>query len=301
MGEILVGTCSWAEKSLIKSGEFYPKHISSAEERLRYYSGVFNTVEVDSTFYAIPALRTVHLWSARTPEDFIFHIKAYAALTGHGVNPKTLPPDLRGAIKKDQQEKPLIYIKDRALIEELFNRFKDSLRPLINSGKLGLLVFQYPPWLHYSQRALEKILKTKSLLDGLELAVEFRHGSWLKAQNRHSVLRFLHENKITYIIADEPQFGTLDTVPYLPEVTTEFAYFRFHGRNTSTWLKRGIETSLRYDYLYSAEELMEFVPDIKRLSLKTRKTYAMFNNCHGASAVKNALMLMKLLQESTIS
>ncbi len=295
MSEILVGTCSWAERTLIKSGEFYPKQVRSSEDRLRYYSKTFKTVEVDSTYYAIPALRTIHLWSVRTPEDFIFHIKAYAALTGHGINPKTLPPDIRKNLGKDLSDKAYLYIKDPGLIEELFYRFKDSLRPLKDSNKLGLLVFQYPPWFRYSTKAMDEILKIKTYLEGLSLGVEFRHGSWLTEKNRKVVLSFLQKNQLTYIVADEPQFGTLETIPYLPETTTEIAYFRLHGRNTENWLKKGIETSLRYDYLYSDNELMGFVPDIKRLSKKAKRVFVMFNNCHGASAVKNALRLMELL------
>jgi uncharacterized protein YecE (DUF72 family) len=88
-----IGTCSWTEKTLIQSGEFYPKGTKTAEARLKHYASHFNTVEVDSTYYAIPDLRNTHLWAYRTPEDFVFHIKVYGALTGHGVDPKTL---LRG-------------------------------------------------------------------------------------------------------------------------------------------------------------------------------------------------------------
>ena len=94
---VRVGICSWAEKTLVASGEFYPPEAKSAEERLRYYATRFDTVEVDSTYYAIPDQRTAWLWDARTPRDFTFHIKAYGALTGHAIDPKTLPGDLRGA------------------------------------------------------------------------------------------------------------------------------------------------------------------------------------------------------------
>ncbi|RMG69432.1 MAG: DUF72 domain-containing protein, partial [Nitrospirae bacterium] len=154
MGDVLVGTCSWAEKSLIESREFYPSNIRTAEERLRYYAERFSTVEVDSTYYAIPLKNTVFLWSVRTPEGFIFHIKAYGALTGHGISPKTLPSDLKGELPKEALEKERLYLKARALIEELFRRFKDSLIPLKERGKLGLIVFQFPPWFRYSKKSL---------------------------------------------------------------------------------------------------------------------------------------------------
>ena len=296
MGEVFVGTCSWAEKSLVKSGEFYPPYVKTAEDRLRYYSERFSTVEVDSTYYAIPSLRTVQLWSLRTPESFTFHIKAYGALTGHGIDPKTLPPDIRDSLSKEEIGKGRLYIKDRALIEELFKRFRDALRPLKDSGKLGVLVFQYPPWFRYGRRSFDEILRTADLLKGYDLAVEFRQGSWFMYGREREVFEFLRKHNITYITADEPQMGTPDTIPYIPEVTTDIAYLRLHGRNRENWLKQGIETSLRYDYLYSDEELKGFVPDVKRLSKRAKRTFVMFNNCHGASAVKNALRMIELLR-----
>src|SRR5689334_19781878 len=95
MPSFRVGTCSWAEKSLIESGEFYPQGVSSAEDRLRFYATHFDTVEVDSTYYAIAADRTTALWAERTPDNFLFHVKVYGALTGHGIDPRTLPKALR--------------------------------------------------------------------------------------------------------------------------------------------------------------------------------------------------------------
>ncbi|RMG68683.1 MAG: DUF72 domain-containing protein [Nitrospirae bacterium] len=164
-------------------------------------------------------------------------------------------------------------------------------------GKLGLIVFQFPPWFRYSKKSLEEILKTRELMSGFDMAVEFRHGSWLLEKNRKDLFSILSREGITYVTADEPQYGTLDTIPYIPEATTETAYIRLHGRNRENWLKRGIATSLRYDYLYSEKELRELLPSIRRLAEKTRKTFVMFNNCHGASAVKNALQMMELLNQ----
>lgn len=97
---IHVGTCSWTEKTLIQSREFYPKEAKTPEARLRYYAETFDTVEVDSTYYAIPDGRNTYLWADRTPENFIFHIKVYGALTGHGIDPKTLPKDIQEILPK---------------------------------------------------------------------------------------------------------------------------------------------------------------------------------------------------------
>jgi uncharacterized protein YecE (DUF72 family) len=139
---IYVGTCSWAEKTLIKSGEFYPKGVSTAEDRLRFYSGNFRTVEVDASYYAIPDRRTTALWAQRTPGGFLFHVKAYGALTGHGVDLRTLPKDLQGLFPADERHGRYVYIKNTEIKKTLFERFKDSLGPLVKAGKLGVVVFQ---------------------------------------------------------------------------------------------------------------------------------------------------------------
>jgi uncharacterized protein YecE (DUF72 family) len=89
--------------------------------------------------------------------------------------------------------------------------------------------------------------------------VEFRHGSWLEPDRLESVLHFFREHQLTYIVADEPQYGNLATILFLPNITTDIAYFRFHGRNSEHWLKKRIETSLRFAYLYSEDELKEFI------------------------------------------
>ena len=86
MGKLYIGTASWTDKTLIESGRFYPKGVSTAEARLRFYAERFDTVEVDSSYYAIPAERNAVLWAKRTPEGFIFNIKAYSMLTGHPPN-----------------------------------------------------------------------------------------------------------------------------------------------------------------------------------------------------------------------
>jgi uncharacterized protein YecE (DUF72 family) len=291
---IRVGTCSWTEKTLIQSGEFYPAGVKTAEGRLRYYAGCFDTVEVDSTYYAIPDRRNTYLWVDRTPEKFIFHIKAYGALTGHGIDPRTLPKDIFNALPEKDRSEKYVLVKEPSLLRLIAERFRDALTPLARSNKLGMLVFQFPPWFHCNTSNYDYILGCRELMRGLPVAVEFRHGSWLTPESRDSVFQFLREHALTYITADEPDYSTLATVPFIPQTTTDVAYFRFHGRNKDTWLKKGVETSLRYSYLYSDEELKEFVPPILSCDKKTKVTYAMLNNCHGGFAMRNALRLKEL-------
>ncbi|MCX5886220.1 MAG: DUF72 domain-containing protein [Proteobacteria bacterium] len=294
---IRAGTCSWTEKTLINSGEFYPKEASTAESRLKYYASHFDTVEVDSTYYAIPDIRNVILWAQRTPKDFIFHIKAYGAMTGHGIEPKTLPRDIFNQLSEKDRSEKQIYIKDDYLLKLITKKFADNLYPLMNADKLGVIVFQFPPWFQYRSQNLDYTLKCKELMNNLPVAVEFRHGSWLTSEKVDSVVHFLRKHQLTYITADEPQYDSLATVPFLPDVTTDIAYFRFHGRNKGNWLKKGVEISKRYDYLYADGELREFTKPIRNTSKRAKTTFAMFNNCHGGSAVKNALRLRELMEE----
>ncbi len=294
---IRVGSCSWTEKTLIQSGEFYPTKVRTAEGRLRYYASLFDTVEVDSAYYAIPDMRTTSLWAERTPDDFIFHIKAYGALTGHGVDPKTLPKDIFDSLTEKDKEARNIYIREQSLVRIIAARFREALAPLVNTKKLGVIVFQFPPWFQYGEKNLDSIIKSKELMQDLPIAVEFRQGNWLAPDRRDTVFDFLRAHQITYIAADEPQYGNLATISFLPQLTTDVAYFRFHGRNKENWLKKGIETSLRFAYLYSDEELKEFVPAVKDLEKRAKVAYVMFNNCHGGFAMKNALKMKELLKE----
>ncbi|MDA8240102.1 MAG: DUF72 domain-containing protein [Nitrospiraceae bacterium] len=161
---IRVGTCSWTEKPLLKSGEFYPTESKSAEDRLRYYATLFDTVEIDSSYYAIPDMRNASLWVERTPRDFVFHMKAFAALTGHAVAPGALPPEVYRSLSDPEKNGKQVYIKETELLMAIGRRFVDALAPLKDAGKLGVVVFQFPPWFHYRPQYLDRIVDYTSLM-----------------------------------------------------------------------------------------------------------------------------------------
>jgi uncharacterized protein YecE (DUF72 family) len=293
MNNIFIGTCSWTDRSLISTDEFYPKGVKTSEGRLRYYSSIFRCVEVDSSFYALPSERNSILWVERTPEDFVFNIKAFAVMTHHGIRPEALPPDLRGNIRSE--EKGRVFIKDKEIIEEVFRRFKEAIEPIRVRNKLGIVVFQYPPWFKKEAESLKIILEAKRYMEDYEIGVEFRNRSWLDENQRSDTLSFLRDNQITYIISDAPQVRDSRTVPYIVDCTTDTAYFRFHGKNVENWLKKDIQTFERYDYEYNENELMAFASDIDRISRKVRRVFAMFNNHRGSQAIRNALTLKRIL------
>lgn len=291
-GAIRVGTCSWAEKSLIDSGTFYPAQVTSPEARLRYYAARFDTVEVESSFYSIPTSAMVAAWSQRTPAGFLFHLKAHGALTGHAIDAKTLPPEVRELLPAADRSEEALQLSDTVALKALATSCVAALEPLRAARRLGFIVFQFPPWFGYSKANLVYLLHCKELLARVPIAVEFRHGSWLTHHHTDYLLAFLREHRITYIACDEPQYGTLATAPFYPDCTTSIAYLRLHGRNAENWLDH---STPRYDYRYRPDELLLFSAQAERLSEKARMVFIMFNNCYVGHAVSNALHLKRML------
>ena len=146
MNNVLIGTASWADPSLIKCGTFYPPDAKSPEARLRFYASQFPLVEVDSPYYAIPSANTAKLWAERTPDDFVFDAKAFRALTTHQTKPKAFPKFISESLP--DKTKKTVYYKDlpNELRDALWSEFKNALVPLKKAGKLGVVLFQFPPW-----------------------------------------------------------------------------------------------------------------------------------------------------------
>src|SRR5687768_6799114 len=146
---IRIGICAWADQALIDDGSFYPRKSMTPEARLRYYAGFFDTVEINSSFYAIPAARNVLRWTERTPPGFVFNIKAYALLTGHNPRPETLPDEvealLPSRIARTHRGEVQASAMPREALDITFRLFRASLGPLEDSGKLGYVLFQFAP------------------------------------------------------------------------------------------------------------------------------------------------------------
>ena len=276
---IRVGTCSWADETL--TTVWYPRGISSGEERLRYYAERFDVVEANSTYYRLPEHAMAERWAERTPEGFTMHVKAFGVMTRHPVKVDALPPDLRDEAPKDDRgrvERP-----SREFRAEIFRRFSDALEPLRAARKLGGVLMQFPPYVVYRPQALEYLEWAQAQLPGDELLVEFRHSSWLDEENRAAVLDFLERRGLTYVTVDAPRTGARNVLPTVIARTTSTAYVRFHGRNAATWNKRTGSAAERFDYLYSTDELREWVGPLRELAEEAQVVYAMFNNNGRAS------------------
>jgi uncharacterized protein YecE (DUF72 family) len=294
---ILVGTCSWTERSLVTSGRFYPPELKSAEERLRFYAEQFPIVEVDSTYYGLPSERNAALWVERTPEEFIFDIKAFALFTQHPTPVDSLPKDVREALPAALHSKRNIYYRDipPEVRDELWQRFASALLPLDSAGKLGVVLFQFPPWFMPGHESRAYVLEAQERLPQYRVAVEFRNNRWLSDLNRDRTLDFLRQNRLPFVCVDEPQ-GLMNSVPPVAEATAEIGLVRFHGRNREMWAKKGATTGERFDYLYSEQELAEWLPAIERLAGETRELHLLMNNCVQDKAVVNARQLALMVE-----
>ena len=307
---IRVGTCSWADETLTKI--WYPPGIRSGEDRLRYYAEHFDAVEANSTYYRLPDPHAAQLWAERTPAGFTMHVKAFGVMTRHPVKLQQLPTDLRDVPTDDRGrvERP-----SREFRAEVFRRFHDALEPLRAAGKLGGILMQFPSYVVFKPQSLEYIEWAQEQLRGDEMLVEFRHASWLDEEHRAETLSFLEDRGLTYVVVDAPRTGGRNVLPTVLAVTSDTAYTRFHGRNADTWNKRTGSAAERFDYLYSEEELREWVPRLRELAGQAKTAYAMFNNngrstmpsLEGgeerqvAQAPTNALMLKGLLAAAKLA
>ena len=118
----------------------------SAEERLRFYAGQFNTVEVDSTYYALPAERNAKLWAERTPAGFLFNIKPFALMTQHPAEMSRLPKELREMVPAAERSNRQLTRPSKEVVDVAFQMFWSAMSPLRESGKLGMVAFQFPPY-----------------------------------------------------------------------------------------------------------------------------------------------------------
>ena len=189
-----MGTSGWSYPEWV--GVFYP---TSTESKLKHYTQVFPTAEIDSTFYAFPQSGTVMGWNKFSPKDFTFCAKV----------PQTVTHDKLADIGPS--------------LESELDRFAELMLPLNNNGKLGCLLLQMPPKYKYDLNHLENFLSI--LPHGFKYAIEFRHKSWLQA----STWPMLSKYNVAYTIVDEP------LLPPEVHVTADFAYIRWHGHGTRPW------------------------------------------------------------------
>ena len=294
---IRLGTAGWTDKTLLAPGLFYPDGIDSAEDRLRYYSSRFPLVEIDSSYYGLPVRRNSELWADRTPDGFKFDIKAYALMTGHPTEVARLPRALRELLPPQSAAQRRVYPRDLPpeIYDEVWAIFRDAIEPLVNAGKLGAVLLQYPQWFMPSAAARNAIIEARDRLDGIPCTVEFRNRAWLDTRARDRTLEFLNDHGLPYVIVDEPQ-GLPNSVPPVAAVTaSRLAIVRFHGRRDDMWNRRGVSVADKYRYLYDRDELASWVPRVLEVAEKAEETHVVFNNCYANYGTTNALEMSAML------
>jgi len=260
---IRVGTCAFSDHE-----GFYPQGLP-AGERLRFYAQRFDLVEVDSTFYGLPRPATLERWLQATPDGFTMDIKAERRMTGH--------------------------VRGIALGEQLgaCREFAALFREFRQSGRMGPVLLQFPPWLARSPEAEDSVRALRAALEDFPVSVEMRNRSWYGGGGE-AFFALLREVGAAHVVADEPQVGQ-GSVPLVPAVTAETAILRLHGRNAETWYVRGGSSQDRFYYLYSPEELAALRRTAQELARSAGEVHVLFNNNHGDFAIRGALSMQQML------
>lgn len=273
MTTIRLGTCSFADEALVNA--WYPTGIRTGEERLRWYAERFDTVEIDSSFYRLPTAKTTAAWAERVPDGFVFHVKAFAPMTRHGVRHALLPPSVQELVEPDERGR--VERMPRDVRGVVFGAFENAVEPLRAAGKLGGILLQMAPYVVFRDRSLEYLEWAAKQLEGYDVLVEFRHYSWFDDEHRAETLAFLEQHGLTNVIVDAPRSEAKNLIPTVVALTSPTAYVRLHGRNASKWNVRGGGAADRFDYVYSDAELAEWVEPMRELAEGAEQAYVLAN------------------------
>ena len=294
-----IGIASWTDPTMTARGVFYPPKTTNAESRLRFYSSRFPIVEVDASYYALPARSNAELWVERTPDNFTINVKAHALMTGQPSEVARLPQIVRDALPAELAAKKRIYANELPpeLRNGIWTLFLDALEPLRASGKMGAILMQYPKWVTPTRENAALIEDARLRLEGWRAAVEFRNKLWFSDRLRERTLDLLRRNELAYVAVDSPP-GFDSSVPRIGEATSNaLAVVRFHGRNTDTWEAKVAQVSQRFRYLYDAEQLGEWLSTIRALTERADEVHVLFNNCYANYATTNAFEMTALLMK----
>lgn len=271
-----IGTCGYSYPGVPPngwSGVFYPKLGRGRVDALEFYAAHFNCVEINSTFYRPASAAMAHGWLAKTPGDFIFTAKAWRKFT----HPQELGHNgaMAGA-------------KWPAFDQADVARFTDGMAPLLEAGRLGALLLQYPASFARDDANLERLAAALASFPGVAKVVELRHKSW--SDRRADTEALLDRYQATWAFIDEPKFPS--SVKQDLTGRGELAYLRLHGRNQEKWW-RPDNPWQRYDYFYQPENIYRLAAKLKQLNGQKpqAKAYVFFNNHARGQAVANALML----------
>ena len=265
--KIRVGPAGWSYPDW--EGIVYPPGKRRGFDPLAYLAGYFDALEINSTFYRPPAPSAAARWAERVAgnQDFRFTVKLYRNFTHQA----------------------------ESLTEDEIRRWREGLEPLRAAGLVGAVLAQFPYSFHYTEENRAWVARIRDLFPSDPLVLEARHRSWASP----AAPLFLKGLGIGFCNIDQPRVS----YSLLPSAiaTSPVGYARFHGRNARDWFREGAGRDARYDYLYSAEELEEWVPRIGKMGEESREVYAIANNHYRGQAVCNALELRARLEGRNVS
>ena len=290
-GRVLFGTTSWADRSLVQSGAFYPRKTMTARARLAHYASRFPLAEIATTYRFPPTPELAVQWAERTPPGFTFDVRAWSLLTGAPTLPDSLWPDLQDQVRDRSRDNRRLYAShlSPSALDECWDRFAHALLPLHEAGKLGVVILQYPGWFSPRPEAWAELAEAGARLPGYRLAVELRNPKWVEGDAFEPTLEWLEERNLAYVCVDgppaDPRAG-----PNVAAATAEMAVVRFVGR------RQVQDDPWSSPYRYRAEELATWTPRIRELARCCSAVHVLMDNCWGSDAVDNASLLAELVR-----
>ena len=282
-GRILVGTSSWADPGFVK--EWYPPKMP-AKERLPWYAQHFETVELNSSFYAIPDRNTVHALGGGHAAGFTFDVKAHRALSRHAAPVESLPPDLRELHGTPELERPLA------------ERLVEETAPLRDAGRFGAYLLQLTPAFSPGSTSSRSSTRLVEILGPHRLAMELRNRNWVDDERRERTLDWFSDRGVAFVGVDAPPGDNFQIMPPIDAVTNpSIAYLRAHGRNTEGYLT-GRSVAERFAWQYTDEELEEIAERATGMAEQAGEVHVAFNNNRGDDAPTAAQRFRSLLGQA---
>ncbi len=314
-GVVRYGSCSWADRSLVREGAFYPKLTMKAAERLAYYASRLPLVEVTSTYYFPPTPELARQWVERTPPGFTMDIRGWSLLSGNPTFPNSLWEDLQDAVRLESRDRRRLYLHhlpDDA-VDECWDRFRHALMPLYEAGRLGTVILQYPTWFTPKDETRAELAAAAARLEPFPVAVDLRSPKWLAEGVCEETLAELEGNGLAFVCSDVPAEWER---PAVVAATSDLAVVRFHGRG-HRHVPGGEDTTPSaeetdqddgppgelwpWPYRYTTDELAAWVPAIRELAAGAGDVHLLWANCWRDDAVANALELAALLRDGPVA
>jgi len=262
-----IGTAGWSYKDW--EGIVYPAKKGANFHALIFLAKYINIVEINSTFYRPPSIRMTWSWIKRVDSypDFLFTVKLHQVFTHKR----------KGFSQKD------------------VNEFKGGIEPIKAHSRLAAILIQFPWSFSRSSLHIDYLTNLFRLFEDFPLALEIRHGSWDNAE----FYELLSEHNVSFCNIDQPLFGNF-IKPSAICTNPELSYVRLHGRNYKSWFNEKAGRDERYNYLYSHDELEDWVEKIENLAKKSKKVVVITNNHYRGQALANALQLKNMITQEKL-